>query len=163
MRTLLITAAFVLVAGTAAAASIEDVVSGAAVNSSVATVSCAHCPALQPKKETYVVPALEPGTDRVELKEIDGEVKAIRTEAWLGGSPVVFVSRASQDEIKAAAMAAEQPSLAQTGPGAASAEIDETAKTSAVSILTQAQPVNASLAGTGSREFDPAAFALRLD
>jgi hypothetical protein len=61
MRSLLITAALVLAAGTAAASSVEDVISGEAVNSSVATISCADCPPLQQKKNTsYIVPDLEP-------------------------------------------------------------------------------------------------------
>lgn len=167
MRSLLITAALVFAAGTAAASSIEDVISGEAANSSVATISCAHCPPLQPKKKSsYIVPDLEPGTARVELKEIDGEVKSIRTEAWLGGSPVVFVSKASDEAIKAAAKKADSstPALAVADPAAASSvAIDETAKTSALGIGSRAEPVGASMAGTGSREFDPSSFALRLD
>jgi hypothetical protein len=166
MRSLLITAALVLAAGTAAASSVEDVISGEAVNSSVATISCADCPPLQQKKNTsYIVPDLEPGTDRVELKEIDGEVKSVRTEAWLGGSPVVFVSRASDEAIKAAAMEADQAAPALASADSATApflDIDETAKTSAVGILSR-EPVSASLVGAGSREFDPSTFTLRLN
>ncbi len=59
MRSLLITAALVYTAGPAAASSIDNITSGEAVNSSVATVSCAACPPLQPKrKPSYVVPDL---------------------------------------------------------------------------------------------------------
>ncbi|ASY61922.1 hypothetical protein SJ05684_c04560 [Sinorhizobium sojae CCBAU 05684] len=165
MRSLLITAALFFAAGTAAASSIEDVVSGGAVNSSVATISCAECPPLQPKKKSsYVVPELAPGTERVELKEIDGELKSVRTEAWLGGSPVVFVSKASEEAITAAALEADQPhpAHASTSPSAPpSVAIDVTAKTSSVGT-SRVEPVNAAMAGA-SREFDPSAFALRLD
>ncbi len=113
MRSLLITAALVSAAGPTAASSIEDVTSGEAVNSSVATVSCADCPPLQPKKKhSYVVPELAPGTDRVEIKEIHGAVKSVRTEAWLGGSPVIFVNDASNEAIRAAAMKTGEQAVA---------------------------------------------------
>ncbi|MCA1440544.1 hypothetical protein I6F07_10005 [Ensifer sp. IC4062] len=172
MRALLISAAFALLAGTAAASSIEDVVSGKAVNSSVATVSCANCPPLQPKKKSsYVVPEIAPGTDKVELKEVGGEVKLVRTEAWLGGSPVVFVSKAPEEVVRAAAMKVE-PATASASvsvdlsqPGThkvVSAEIDETAKTASVHPISRAKPVAAAMAGN-SQEFDPAGFELRLD
>ncbi len=164
MRSLLITAALFLAAGTAAASSIENVASGKAVNSSVATIQCPQCPPLQPKKSSsYVVPTLEPGTDRVEFKEFDGEIKSVRTEAWLGGSPVVFVTKASDEAIKAAAMKADPVALAHA-PNATSLSpaVDETVKTSALGI-SGAEPIGASMAGTTSRKFDPSGFALRLN
>ncbi|MDW9461358.1 plant virulence effector HPE1-like domain-containing protein [Sinorhizobium meliloti] len=160
MRSLLITAALVYAAGPAAASSIDNITSGEAVKSSVATVSCEACPPLQPKKKpSYVVPDLAPGTDRVELKEIHGEVKSVRTEAWLGGSPVIFVNDASDDAIRAAGMETSEPAVADISSGtlpAGIAEIfiDHTAKTAAVA---------ASMASDGSRKIDPAAFDLRLD
>ncbi|AWM23870.1 hypothetical protein N181_17135 [Sinorhizobium fredii USDA 205] len=165
MRSLLITAALTLAAGTATASSVEDVASGQAVNASVATISCAECPPLQPKKKaSYVVPQLAPGTAKLEVKEINGELKSVRTEAWLGGSPVVFVNKASEEAIKAAAMKADP---AATGAAEASiaeiADIDRTATTAAVGIVSHAEPVNASMAGSGSQEFDPSGFELRLD
>jgi len=163
MRCLLIIAALFLAAGTAAASSIENVASGAAVNSSVATIPCTQCPPLQPKRSSsYVVPALELGTDRVELKEIDGEIKSVRTEAWLGGSPVVFVTKASDEAIKAAAMKSDPVALAHTPAAPLSPAVDETTKTSALGV-SGVEPVGASMAGTTSRKFDPSGFALRID
>ncbi|WP_018238979.1 plant virulence effector HPE1-like domain-containing protein [Ensifer sp. BR816] len=166
MRSLLITAALTLAAGTATASSVEDVTSGTAVNSSVATISCSQCPPLQPKKKvSYVVPELAPGTAKLELKEIDGEMKSVRTEAWLGGSPVVFVNKASEDVIKAAAMKADPaPTGAAATSIAAVAAVDRTAKTAAVAIVARAEPVSASMdGGSRSQEFDPSGFELRLD
>lgn len=160
MRSLLITAALVYAAGPAAASSIDNITSGEAVNSSVATVSCEACLPLQPKKKpSYVVPDLAPGTDRVELKEIHGEVKSVRTEAWLGGSPVIFVNNASDDAIRAAGMETGEPAVADISSstlpaGIAEISIDHTGKTAAVA---------ASMASDGSRKIDPAAFDLRLD
>lgn len=160
MRSLLITAALVYTAGPAAASSIDNITSGEAVNSSVATVSCAACPPLQPKrKPSYVVPDLAPGTDRVELKEIHGEVKSVRTEAWLGGSPVIFVNDASDVAIRAAGMQTGEPAAADVAASThrgeiAEISIDHTAKTAAVA---------ASMASGASRKIDPAIFDLRLD
>lgn len=126
MRSLLITAALVYAAGPAAASSIDNITSGEAVNSSVATVSCEACPPLQPKKKpSYVVPDLAPGTDRVELKEIHGEVKSVRTEAWLGGSPVIFVNDASDDAIRAAGMETSEPAVADISSSTLPASIAE--------------------------------------
>jgi hypothetical protein len=160
MRSLLITAALVYTAGPAAASSIDNITSGEAVNSSVATVSCAACPPLQPKrKPSYVVPDLAPGTDRVELKEVHGEVKSVRTEAWLGGSPVIFVNDASDVAIRAAGMQTGEPAVADVSASTHRGEIaefsiDHTAKTAAVA---------ASMASEASRKIDPAIFDLRLD
>lgn len=95
----------------------------------------------------------------MELKEIHGEVKSVRTEAWLGGSPVIFVNNASDDAIRAAGMETGEPAVADISSstlpaGIAEISIDHTAKTAAVA---------ASMASDGSRKIDPAAFDLRLD
>ncbi len=54
MRLLLITTAVALAAGSALAQSIEAVVSGEAVNSSVASVSCAQLPAAADQEEGHL-------------------------------------------------------------------------------------------------------------
>lgn len=151
MRLLLITTMLGLVAGTASASSIEAIVSGTTNNASVVTLGCDECPPLQTKKKaTYVVPTIGKGTETIELKEINGEMKLVRTEAWLGGSPVVFVSKPPEAMIKAAAKA-EEPAE----PTAALPEIDQTAKTSAVASMTGFT--------ADSRQFDPSALQLRLN
>lgn len=96
MRHLVLTAAVLVLAGPALASSIEIVGSNPAKGASIVTVSCAHCPALKPVEDKYAykVPSIAPGTQAAEIVEIDGEAKLRRTEAWLGGSPVVFVSKA---------------------------------------------------------------------
>lgn len=96
MRHLVLTAAVLVLAGPALASSIEIVGSTPAKGASIVTVSCAHCPALKPAEDKYAykVPSIAPGTQAAEIVEIDGEAKLRRTEAWLGGSPVVFVSKA---------------------------------------------------------------------
>lgn len=92
---LLATVAIAGFAAPAAASSIETIVSGSSTNGSVVSVGCGECPPLKPKDEqaSYKVPVLSAGTQKVELVEQDGERKLLRTEAWMGGSPVLFVSK----------------------------------------------------------------------
>ncbi len=173
MRLLLITTVLGLAAGNAAASSIEAIASGTTDNASVSSVSCAGCPPLQSRKKvTYVVPTIAAGDQTVEFKKINGETKMVRTEAWLGGSPVVFVSKPSQEKIQSAAAAPDDAATVTVSniandqnPQASKPEflsIDQTAKTAAVT------PIGASMAASpaadeGSQDFDPAALELRLN
>ncbi|URK88383.1 hypothetical protein LP421_14125 [Rhizobium sp. RCAM05350] len=175
MRALLLTLASLVAASTAGASSLENMISGEKVNSSISQLSCGQCPPLVVKKKTgYIVPDVAPGTDRVELKEIDGEMKLVRTEAWLGGSPVVFVSKASEADIKAAAQATmpavQQLATATTGdalPVEAQATatlniIDNAAKTAAVTTASMADLAAVTPQDTHSQEVDLENFQLRL-
>lgn len=160
MRHLVLIAAFSALAAPASASSIEAIVSGKAVNQSIRTIDCSSCPPLVEKKEksTYTVADIEPGTQKIELKTINGEMKTVRTEAWMGGSPVVFVSKATEDVIKAH-METQQPT-----PGISLETVASTTKTLPV-VGSDAAVKAASLGGqkAASREFDPALFEMRLD
>ena len=117
---------------------------------SIATVSCSTCPALKPRpqSETYHVDAIAPGTQKIEIREENGQRKIYRTEAWMGGSPVTFVSTAPAE-------------AAATADAAAGDRVDTQAHTGALdTTVTEAV---STAAATPSREFDPAGFALRLD
>ncbi len=65
------------------------------VSGSLVDIICATCPKLKvvTVPSTYVVDVLAPGTQKVEFKKINGEMKMVRTDAWMGGSPVVFISK----------------------------------------------------------------------
>lgn len=160
MRHLVLIAAFAAFAAPASASSIETIVSGKAVNHSIRTIDCSSCPPLveKKKKPAYTVADIEPGTQKIELKTINGEMKAVRTEAWMGGSPVVFVSKATEEVIKAH-MDALQPA-----PGVSLETVSSTTKTVPV-ISGDAAVKAADLNGTktASQEFDPASFEMRLD
>jgi hypothetical protein len=95
MRHLILTAAIALAGGSATAASIEPIKGNHTGHSSMIVKTCGDCPVLKPKEDvvTYTVPSLPEGTQKTEIREINGEKKLVRTEAWLGGSPVVFVSK----------------------------------------------------------------------
>ena len=152
MRTLLPTLAFALLAAPAFAGSIEPV-AGATTAGSIEAISCESCPALKPKLKasTYHVDDIAPGTQKVEVREQNGERKIFRTEAWMGGSPVLFVSKAPAGTVEAAD--AEKP--------AGEAMVDTAAKTSALDSGIAGQASTAAMAT--SREFDPAKFELRLN
>lgn len=153
MRTLLIFA--VLLAAAPAFAGSFEPVSGMTTAGSIETVSCDDCPALKPKREasTYHVDAIDPGTQKVEIREANGERKIYRTEAWMGGSPVLFVSKAPAETVQAADAAApvEDTTIA----------VDATAKTSALDSDAARDAKTAAIAS--SQEFDPSGFELRVN
>jgi len=152
MRTLLPSLAFALLAAPAFAGSIEPV-EGTTTASSIEAISCASCPALKPKPKasTYHVDDIAPGTQKVEIREENGERKIFRTEAWMGGSPVLFVSKAPAETVEAAD--GEKPAGEDT--------VDTSAKTSALDSSAAGEATTAAV--TTSREFDPAKFELRLN
>lgn len=96
MRHLLLTAAFLAVTGPVLASSIEIVGPAPAKGASILVVDCTTCPPLKAEedKKAYKVPQIAPGTQAAEVIEINGERKLRRSESWLGGSPVVFISKA---------------------------------------------------------------------
>lgn len=105
MRSFFLTLACVLAGGTAMASSIQSVDSTMrSGSSSIVAKSCVNCPPLMPKvaEKEYTVPTLTPGTQSVVIRNIDGEKKVVRTEAWMGGSPVIFVSKPTPEALAAA-------------------------------------------------------------
>ncbi|GGD80063.1 hypothetical protein FHX10_005100 [Rhizobium sp. BK591] len=138
MRQIFLGAAILLMAGSAMASSIEVVGKTAPrADGSIVTESCANCPPLQAEvsKKDYTVPELKPGVLQAsEIRDVGGEKKIYRTEGWMGGSPVVFVSKATPEAMLAAA------------PSAPPADgIDMSATTAAV-IGGDAKPVAAGMA-----------------
>ncbi|RFB97175.1 hypothetical protein B5K11_04505 [Rhizobium leguminosarum bv. trifolii] len=139
MRQIFLGAAILLMAGSAMASSIEVIGKAAPRPSegSIVTESCGACPPLQAElvKRDYTVPELKPGVLQAsEVRDVGGEKKIYRTEGWMGGSPVVFVSKATPEAMIAAA------------PSAPSADgIDMSATTAAV-IGGDAKPVVAGMA-----------------
>ena len=105
MRQIFLGAAILLMAGSAMASSIEVVGKTAPrADGSIVTESCANCPPLQAEvsKKDYTVPELKPGVLQAsEIRDVGGEKKIYRTEGWMGGSPVVFVTKATPDVVQA--------------------------------------------------------------
>ncbi|KQV34153.1 hypothetical protein ASE23_02610 [Rhizobium sp. Root73] len=174
MRALLFTLTSLVAASTAGASSLENIISGKNIDKSISQLSCDQCPPLVVKKKTsYVVPDMVPGTDRVELKEINGEMKLVRTEAWLGGSPVVFISKATDADIKQAQ--AQKPAAGDLAKAAtvdappveaqatATLEIvDMAAKTASLDMGSPAAMTAVTPQDSRSQEVDLENFQLRL-
>lgn len=127
--------------GLAHAASIDHVKTGMQkTTSSVEIIKCAICTREAAKKVEPAALELAPGTQKIEIRNVGGVMKVYRTEAWLGGSPVVVVSKASDAEIadkvvdapneKVAVKADEKPAEQPVALGADM--IDESATTAAV-------------------------------
>ncbi|MGO6832979.1 plant virulence effector HPE1-like domain-containing protein [Rhizobium ruizarguesonis] len=150
MRQIFLGAAILLMAGSAMASSIEVVGKTAPRDDgSIVTETCAHCPPLQAEltKKDYTVPELKPGVLQAsEIRDVGGEKKIYRTEGWMGGSPVVFVSKATPESMIAAAPPAEG--------------IDMNATTAAV-IGGDARPVAAGMAEQ-PKSLDASEFKLRF-
>lgn len=158
MRHLILTAAFLALTGPALASSIEIVGSAPARGASILVVNCTACPPLKvvEDKRAYKVPQIAPGTQAAEIVEIDGESKLRRTESWLGGSPVVFISKAEGWSTDGSVIAA-----AATVPDDG---IDVHATTAAVSGGTAGAPVKAMLTGpTAAKPLDVTTYELRLN
>ncbi|MBD8685772.1 MULTISPECIES: plant virulence effector HPE1-like domain-containing protein [unclassified Rhizobium] len=92
MRKTLLTVALVLASGSAMASSIEIIGQNRTSNGSVVSVICAACPPAIVKSDSVAAPTLAAGTQDVSIRDVDGKKQLVRTEAWLGGSPVTFVS-----------------------------------------------------------------------
>lgn len=152
MRQIFFGAAILLTAGSAMASSIEVVgSSGSKDAGSIVTESCNQCPPLrnESRKKDYTVPELQPGAfQSMEIRDVDGEKKIFRTEGWMGGSPVVFVSKATPESM-----------LASTPSALPADGIDASATTAAV-ISGDAKPVAAGLAEQ-SAPLDVSSFKLR--
>lgn len=149
MRFFLLASAFSMIAASAFASSVEPVTTKVSAGS-IVTKSCDACPELKitKSKRAYIVPALKEGTQTTEIRDINGEKKMVRTEAWLGGSPVVFISKAPPQQQAAAA----EIDLPASG-------VDATATTAAVGVAGAQEPAVA----TGIQTLDAANFNLRVE
>ena len=141
-----------VMAGSAMASSIDVVGANAASSdSSILKMTCTTCPPLQvvEAKKEYIVPTLAEGTlEHSQVRDVDGEKKLFRTEGWMGGSPVVFVTKAPAPVAVVAAPAVDGV---------------DTATTSAV-IGADTKPVVAGAAGQPTeqtRPLDVSNFKLR--
>jgi hypothetical protein len=109
MRRIFFSVFFLLAAGSAMASSIDVIgASKPKEAGSIVKETCDHCPPLQVEeaKKEYAVPQLSPGAfQQAEVRDVAGEKKVYRTENWMGGSPVLFVSKATPEQMLALAPA----------------------------------------------------------
>lgn len=105
MRLFFLSLACTLAASSAMASSILPIDSKTETSGgSILEKVCTDCPAIKPQivKKEYVVPELTPGTQSIVVRDIEGQMKVVRTEAWMGGSPVVFISKPTPEALAAA-------------------------------------------------------------
>ncbi len=150
MRRIFFSVFFLLAAGSAMASSIDVIgASKPKEAGSIITETCGHCPPLKVEeaKKEYAVPPLLPGAfQQAEVRDVAGEKKVFRTENWMGGSPVLFVSKATPEQMMA------------LGPTVPAEGIDNEA-TAAV-IGGDAKPVVAGM--QQAAPLDASAFQLRF-
>jgi len=110
MRLILATA-MVLASSTAFASSIVTIAGAHSSSPSIIEKRCTDCAPLKVKAQssTYKVPELTIGTQKTDIVEINGEKKIVRTEAWFGGSPVIYVSKLPEWMSDEKAVAALHP------------------------------------------------------
>ncbi|TWF57264.1 hypothetical protein FHW37_102907 [Neorhizobium alkalisoli] len=157
--------ALTLASGSAWASSIVTISGPQPPSHSIITKHCSDCSgAVAETASSYKVPTLEPGTQRTEIVEIDGEKKLARTEAWLGGSPVVFVSKVpawmEKGKIAATVNVESGKSTESSIAGTSGDGVDIDATTSAVSAAEQAPAPQPQEQAAGT-PFNPEAFDLR--
>jgi len=153
----------------AQAGSIEAIRTGQDAVRSIEKIDCGSCVRQEKKKLAAAAIELAPGTQRIEIREVDGVKKVYRTEAWLGGSPAVYVSKALPDADTAVAegqpvvseeIAATPAATTEQLPVPAEAHmIDEKSTTSAVTADIGAEAT----VKPKTASFDPAKLELRLN
>ncbi len=157
MHRLFLTAIVLLTGGSAMASSIEYINGVHVANGSFVRLDCAGCQPLKNKPATqgYAIPSIEPGTQHTEMREVDGKRALLRTEAWLGGAPVTFVSTnpAWMMDSSATAIATYDEAAPEVHPAetvSTPAGIDVTTTTAAVKVISSddaSKPTNASVIG----------------
>jgi hypothetical protein len=162
MRIAYLTSFLLAGVATAHAGAIDTITTGGEPDS-IQAVTCKGCPPLKDSiKAKQAALELKPGTQRIEYKKVHGEMKAYRTEAWFGGSPVVFVNKASDflpegSDVAAVIKVQDQGTASLNPPNV----IDTTTTTSAVSADLDGDANPAALKPVAAK-FDPAAMQLRL-
>jgi hypothetical protein len=142
-----------IAASPAAASSIETLSTIPLSNpKSVTNIHCTACVEHQKaaKPKTYNVPSLPDGQQRLVVGVRNGKPALMRTEAWMGGSPVTFVS------VNPAFIENEQNAIAgRTGAPLRSDGVDLQATTSAVPPTKTIDPASVAPieASTGAPDF----------
>lgn len=162
MRYFVSAAVFALTSHAAMASSIEVIDHDRTANNSIINLSCNACPPLKEKvtPTQYVAPSLASGIQKTEIRDVNGNKELVRTETWLGGSPVVYVSSAKTWlplEDAGTALAAAPDDATKTSDG-----IDFSATTTSIKpALKEGEPVTATTNPAPAPDFSN--FSLRLN
>ncbi|MDQ0559544.1 hypothetical protein QO004_001322 [Rhizobium mesoamericanum] len=148
MRRVIWGAIAVFAAGSAFASSIEVVGKDARTNGgSISLESCQSCPPLETveRKKDYTVPTLAPGSlQSSEIRDVNGEKKLYRTEGWMGGSPIVFVTKAAAASMTAVTQPADNIDRASTTAAVIGGDVKPVAAGVAAVVTEQTSPLDVS-------------------
>lgn len=140
MFRIVLTAGMMFIGGTAMASSIEVLHGAKTSNGSVVIITCDTCSSIPSTGKVVTKAVLKRGTQSISTRDVGGRKETVRTEAWLGGSPVTFVSSnpvwLPQDH--------SQPVVAEYTPPVAE---DQTALEGNTSLTQNRQPVLAGADG----------------
>lgn len=94
MRKIVVMVGMLLASGSAMASSVEHIQGNRTSNGSIISVACSTCPppTQKIKPDESAATELPTGTQRISVRDVDGRKEMLRTEAWLGGSPVTYIS-----------------------------------------------------------------------
>jgi hypothetical protein len=156
-------------AGAAQAGSIEAIRTGQDAVRSIERIDCTSCARRAKKKQAEAAIELAPGTQKIEIREVEGVRKIYRTEAWLGGSPAVYVSKALPDAEPA--VAEGQPALPEEAAAIPAAPVAEPQVPAEASMIDETSTTSAVTADIGAdakvepktATFDPAKLELRIN
>lgn len=170
MRLNILVLALLSLAASAQARSIEAIVTGKDAPRSIEKISCDGC-IRKAKKPTRSVVELAPGTQKIEIRDIGGVRKIYRTEAWFGGSPVVFVSKALPET--APVVAEGQPVVEDAVASAPATMSEPPTVSSEANMIDEKSTTAAVTADVGAdmkveiapkvQAFDPGKLELRLN
>jgi hypothetical protein len=149
MRFVTLTAIMTLSSSAAFAGSIDSVMTHSNISPSQTLIICQNCPP-PPKPQTVTredEPKWTPGAQNIEIRDINGTKKRLSKEAWFGGSPVLFVTKAPGEE--GTNTAATQPM-----PG-----VDNGSTTAALTEQKPAMPMDGKAAAEGSMAPEDGAMA----
>ncbi|HWU62388.1 MAG TPA: plant virulence effector HPE1-like domain-containing protein [Ensifer sp.] len=170
MRSLLFAALMASAAAPAHAASIEKVTSGTVPDGSILQVSCEDCKASPPSRMGYQVPKLS-GVASMKIVNTDGKPEVVRVDKFMGGSPVMTMSKTQApliEEMSAIETKAHEAKIAarnaelQTIDAKVAGRLppDERGMTAIAGIDREA--TTAALSGAQANAFDPNSLTLRL-
>lgn len=101
MRSFVLLAIAMALPGTALAGTILTVDSADTGAGSIITFAASAPEVAARPKPAAETPAIAPGQELVRITHADGKTKIYRTSAWLGGSPVTYVTAATPEDLAA--------------------------------------------------------------
>lgn len=114
MRTLLFATLMASAALPAYASSVEKVTSGQVSDDSILRITCLDCKAAPARKSNYEVPELS-GVASMQIVDKDGKQEVIRIDKFMGGSPVMIMSKTQApliEEMSAVEQKAKEAQIA---------------------------------------------------